>query len=155
MAPHKDTTLSTLDAKIEEQERQIAEAKRVARTIPSLLKILQQLRSTRSLLIGESPEPTRVVTPHKRGGKPVPGSIGDQAMAVLRKAPEPVYITDILAQLTSQGIAVEMGSLSGILAEYTRKGWIERVMTGYYRMPHPQPTNLNQWSRSAEISLLK
>ena len=129
--------MTSLDEKIEEVERQIAVAKQVAGTIPALMKTLQHLKQTKSMLTGEPEE--SIGTPRReRGGKPLAGSIGDHIIEVLRRAPAPMYIGDILSELTAQAVAVEMGSLSGILSGYAKKGWVERVETGYYRLPRPR-----------------
>ena len=128
--------MTSLDEKIQEVERQIAAARQTAGTIPGLVKTLQHLKRTKSMLTGEPEEPI-TTSRRERAGKPSPGSIGDHAVKILREASAPMYIADIHGQLTSQGMTVEMGSLSGVLATYVKKGWVERVETGYYRAPHP------------------
>jgi len=135
MAPQKDITMRTLDAAIEEVEGKIAEAKRIAGTIHTLARNLESLKRARSLLLGEPDESTPANDHPVKGGRPLSGSIGDRIMTILRQASKPMYISELLTRLTSQGVAVEMGSLSGILSAYVRKGWIARVKTGYYTMP--------------------
>jgi len=134
------SAVKSVETKMKETEQQIAEAKRIAASIPVLFQRLQSLRKTRALLIGDQAELASLESSGEASGKgmPRPGSVGHRAISIVSAVQKPVSLRDIHNQLGAQGVEITEGSLSGILSTYAKKGWIVRTSVGFYSAP-PRP----------------
>jgi hypothetical protein len=128
------TAVRSVENKMKETEQQIAEAKRIAASIPVLFQRLESLRKTRALLIGDHTELASLESAGEAAskGEPRPGSVGHRAISIVSAVQKPVSLRDIYNQLRAQGVEITEGSLSGILSTYAKKGWIVRTSVGFY-----------------------
>lgn len=129
--------VQAIDAKVQETEQLIVEAKHAAAMMPVLLRRLDSLRKTRALLTGDEAELASLenVGPAGVNGKPRHGSIGHRLTLILAAAGKPLEMRDIHRQLQSQDVEIGETSVAAILSTYVKRGWIARTGIGCYSTP--------------------
>ena len=89
---------------------------------------LAQLRTIRQL---KSPKPKKAKRPRARGGR----SNMDMAIDILRRAQEPLHISDLIAQVKTQyGVTLDRESLVSALVKKVHRHQLSRTAPNTFRI---------------------